>query len=515
MQAEGGPGQGAAVRVVAPGQVGGLPEGLAGAGGVAGAAQRLAQAGQQPGLARRVELPGRLAELQRPPVVAGSVLVGQDGRGLLGGPLAVGDGPGRGRRGELPALVHGPQVVAGELGGSRLRPAAARRLQGGGGLEVEPGPGRRVELAVQDLAEQVMGEPPGAELAGRGDQHPGPGGLAEQGQHRAGGLAGHGGQDLGPEVGTEHRGRLQQPEAGVAEGGQPAQDRIAHPVRDLGGARVGDQQPADLLDEERVAAGAPPHARAQLGVGLAAGDAGEHLGDLGGVEAAQGQGPALGLQPGDRAGQRVAGRHLDVAVGDDQQLGAAAGPPGVEGGQLDRCRVGPVEVVEHDHQRPGPGGLEQGGADGVEVLEPGRGRRRPRRRRRPAPVLEAGVDAERGQGLQPGPERRGALPARPPYHRGTPLLGVVGGRRGQGGLADPGLAGEGDDPAPGGQRGLDQGPQLSQRPVPADQTRRGRDHGTRRSSPDPSGARPRVQQALMASRSWICCTVPSETVSMK
>ena len=493
MQAEGGPGQDAAVRVVGPGQLGGLPEGLAGAGGVTRAAQRLAQAGQQPGPARRVELPGRLAELQRPPVVAGGVLVGQDGRGLLGGPLAVGDGPGRGRRGELPALVDGPQVVAGQLGRSRRRPAAASRLQGGGGLEVEPGPGRRVELAVQDLAEQVVGEPPGPELAGGGDQHPGPGGLAEQGQHGAGGLAGHGGQDLGPQVGTEHRGRLQQPEAGVAEGGQPAQDRVAHPVRDLGGARVGDQQPGDLLDEERVAAGAPLHAGAQLGVGLAAGDAGEHLGDLGGVEAAQGQGPALGLQPGDRGGQRVAGRHLDVAVGDDQQLGAAAGPAGVEGGQLDRCRVGPVEVVEHDHQRPGPGGLEQGGADGVEPLEPGRGRRRRRRRRR-APVLEAGVHAERGQDLQPGPERRGALPAGPPHDRGAPLLGVVGGGRGQGGLADPGLTDEGDEPAPGGQRGLDQGPQLGQRPVPADQTRRGRDHRTRRSSPDPSGASARVSR---------------------
>jgi len=48
VQAERGPGQGRP-RPVAPGQVGGLPEGPAGAGGVARAAQRLAQPGQQPG----------------------------------------------------------------------------------------------------------------------------------------------------------------------------------------------------------------------------------------------------------------------------------------------------------------------------------------------------------------------------------------------------------------------------------------------------------------------------------
>jgi hypothetical protein len=373
---------------------------------------------------------------------------------------------------------------------------------------VEAGPGRRVEPVVEDLPEQVVGEAPGAELVGRADQHPGPGGLTEQGQHRADGLAGDPGQDRRAQVGAEHRGGLQQPDAGVAEAGQPAPDRVAHPVGERGRVQVSDQQPADLLDEERVAAGPVLHAGAELGVGLPPGDPGEQPCHLPGVEAAQRQRPALRRQPGDRAGERVAGRDLDVTVGGDQQLAAAADPPGMEGGQLDRGRVGPVQVVEHQHQRARAGGLEQGGADGVEALEPGRRRGRP-----PWPVAagEDGLDAEGGQRLLPGPERRGALPAGTPGDGGASRLGPVGGRRGQGRLADPGLAGEGDEPAPGRQGGLDQGPQLGEGPVAADETGRGRRHA-------PDGAMTPTpvqgQQALTASRSSIRWTVPSETVSV-
>jgi hypothetical protein len=473
---------------VVPGQVGGLAERLAGAGGVARTAQRLPQADQQPGPALGTELSRGRGQPQRPPVVPGRVLVGQDGRRLLGGQLAVADGSGRLRLRDLPALVDRPQVMAGELGRAHLRPRPARRLQGRGRLQVEPGPGRRVELAVEDLAVQVVGEPPGAELVGRGNQHPGPGGLAELGQHLAHRLAGDPGQDGRAQVGPEHRGRLEQPHARVAEGGEPSLDGVADPVlaaHPYGGrVRVGGQQPRHLLDEERVAAGPPVHARPQLGVGLAAGEPGEHLGDLRGVEAAQRQRLALRLQPGDRAAERVAGSDLDVAVGRDQQLAAAAGPAGVEGGQLDRRRVGPVQVVEDDHQRRPPGGLQQGAAGGVEALEPAGQRGRLAGR---AGVLEAGLDPERGQDLQPGPERRGALPAGAPDDGRAPRLGVVGGGRGQGGLADPGLAGEGHDPAPGRQRGLDQRSQLGERLVAADKRGGGRGHRTRTvRSPTPS-----------------------------
>jgi hypothetical protein len=72
----------------------------------------------------------------------------------------------------------------------------------------------------------------------------------------------------------------------------------------------------------------------------------------------------------------------------------------------------------------------------------------------PQPVAAAavGLEVDRGpeggQDLQPRPERRGALPAGAPDDGGAAGLGVVGGGRGQGGLANPGLAGEGDQPAP-------------------------------------------------------------------
>jgi hypothetical protein len=167
---------------------------------------------------------------------------------------------------------------------------------------------------------------------------------------------------------------------------------------------------------------------------------------------------------------RAAASSWAMASRSAQQLAAAPGPPGVEGRQLHRRRVGPVEVVEHDHQRGRGRGLEQGAADGVEALEPG-----PRGRSGLA-ALEVELDPEGAQGLQPGPERRGALPAGAPDDGRAPRLGVVGGRRGQGGLADPGLAGEGDEPAPGRQRGRDQRLQLGKRLVAADQTSGGRRH---------------------------------------
>ena len=127
------------------------------------------------------------------------------------------------------------------------------------------------------------------------------------------------------------------------------------------------------------------------------------------------------------------------------------------------------------------------------------------------PVLEAGVHAERGQDLQPGPEQRGALPAGPPDDRGAPLLGVVGGGRGQMVLPIPASPVRATSPP---------------REVAASTSAAARPEAGRPTRPEgvgiigPDGPRPlrrkrRGQQALMASRSWIRCTVPSETVSMK
>jgi hypothetical protein len=61
------------------------------------------------------------------------------------------------------------------------------------------------------------------------------------------------------------------------------------------------QQPGDLVNQERVAAGATVHPGPEPVVGPAAGDVGQQPGDLPRVEATQGQWPGLGGQPGQGA----------------------------------------------------------------------------------------------------------------------------------------------------------------------------------------------------------------------
>lgn len=74
-----------------------------------------------------------------------------------------------------------------------------------------------------------MGEPPGAEPVGRADQHPGLGGLTEQGQDGTDRAAGHPGQDGRVQVRAEHGGGRQQPGARLTEGVEPALDRVLGP----------------------------------------------------------------------------------------------------------------------------------------------------------------------------------------------------------------------------------------------------------------------------------------------
>jgi hypothetical protein len=104
----------------------------------------------------------------------------------------VGEAParlagGQGGVADRPLLGAGPDagldragVVAGEL---RQRDGADRvalRLERGRHLEVQPGAGLGTEPLVDRLAEQVVGEPVGAEGLGRPGQDTGPDGLVEQ-----------------------------------------------------------------------------------------------------------------------------------------------------------------------------------------------------------------------------------------------------------------------------------------------------------------------------------------------
>ena len=142
---------------------------------------------------------------------------------------------------------------------------------------------------------------------------------------------------------------------------------------------------------------------------------------------------------------------LLVAIGADEQDPPAVQLAGGELGESKRIRVGPVQILDHDNHGPGPGqGGKEAGRCGKEP-EPGTagggardagglGRCCPAQRlnriRWPGPRLCGGAD-----NLRPWPERRHALGLRAaaPQHQDAPGGRLVGGRRGDGGLADPGL----------------------------------------------------------------------------
>ena len=222
----------------------------------------------------------------------------------------------------------------------RWRPAAA-----GGGTGT---PGRR-----------PGGNAPGGAAPGG----PGPGaapgrpGFRRRRQLDHGALLEHLAGDRGP---FQHRplGLVEPVEAGGEQGLDAGRDPQ---VVEVGGGPVAVQaaQPAlldqggeQLLEEQRVAlgrAGDPPGGR--LGQGHGPGQDGQQLGRLGLAEGFQQQGGGVELAPGP-AGPLL--QELRPGHG-HQQDGGAAAVVGHVVDQVEQARLGPVEVVEHHHQRPPAG----------------------------------------------------------------------------------------------------------------------------------------------------------------
>ena len=115
-----------------------------------------------------------------------------------------------------------------------------------------------------------------------------------------------------------------------------------------------DQGGQQLLEEQRVALGGPGDpAGGLLGQGHRAGQGGQQPGRLGVAEGLQQQGGGVQLAPGP-AGPVL--QELGPGHG-HQQDGGAAAVVGHVLDQVEQARLGPVEVVEHHHQRP-PAGQE-------------------------------------------------------------------------------------------------------------------------------------------------------------
>ena len=165
--------------------------------------------------------------------------------------------------------------------------------------------------------------------------------------------AGGGAGELGDERVARDRRALQQPPRAVAEQRELLAQRRGHVARDLAGAA---ERAGELLQVERVPAALDVHrvggvAVQRLGV-LAAErrqlDAGERPGAVGALE----------------RGQQLL-RDLPRAHRERQQHRRLRWASQQRAEQLERARVGPVQVVEHQHQRLAGGEDAEQVADGL------------------------------------------------------------------------------------------------------------------------------------------------------
>ena len=247
------------------------------------------------------------------------------------------------------------------------------RLERGGDGEVEPAPADGRGVGQQGLADQLVGEGvAGRPALGWRDQ-PGPLGLVEGVEQVAAGLTGHPLDQVELEHPAPHGGREQRPLGGLGQPGQPLPDNHADTGGDLEvldaevapepalvveeHARLG-QVEVDLLGEERVALALGVDAVHEGGRWLLAGQPGHKGRDVGLGQRSQrdtGHQPLadqLVEDPGQRRGR------LDLVVAEgaddhDRHVGQARGQ--VLEQQQGRL-VGPVQVLEDEHQRALGGG---------------------------------------------------------------------------------------------------------------------------------------------------------------
>jgi hypothetical protein len=193
------------------------------------------------------------------------------------------------------------------------------------------------------------------------------------------------------ELAAEDRREYQQAIALVREVGESASDDVADVLRDgkpnlgAGGRRdpLEGEEAHDLADEERIPLGLLVQRRDELGRGdlrRCRLDVGRHV-FLAQPAGRKASGHRLPSDLGQHRGQRLSGNRTDVTVGTEDQDARRAERAGNELKKQERGRVGGVQVVEDEHERPLRGGLPEKTGGGVEEtkarrLRLGRDRRR-------------------------------------------------------------------------------------------------------------------------------------------
>ncbi len=322
-------------------------------------------------------------------------------------------------------------------------------------------------------------------------------------------LGPHFGEQAGIDGVAEERRDGERRAAAVAEPAEPARNHLAHAVRHPARVEVGRgivlarQQLDDLADEERIAVGLAMERLAERDRVAARADGREPVGTVRRQEPAEHEaaGRRFAHDVRERLRERRIMPDLGVAVGGDDQDPRVHQLGRDELEELQRRAIGPVHVVEDDHEpgrlgdrreetaheieEPKPGAirfrvlavrqarqaLAEHGEDVRELAGPRLGSRRDLRvSRLGEPAPERGV---------PRPERRGRpiLPATPPPDGNVARRRVLRERPSQARLADSRLAGEQHDAPTAAERALERGVQLRELALAIDEGDGSRVHG--------------------------------------
>jgi hypothetical protein len=331
------------------------------------------------------------------------------GLGEGGEPQRLGARQGRGR--ERRRQVVGREPVEGELRGGAAGGDRERRigLEGPRQRGVQRAALARQQVVGQRLAHERVAEAVGPGLGVRDDdvvRHR----LAQSGDELVGG---HTGRALEQPVADPRAGDGREAQHGLcwrAQGLDAQHERVGQVGRQALAAGGGRQ----LLGEERVALGAREELVDQARLGPAAEDPGQLRHHLLAREAlerhALDDGGALGL--GHQRAQGMAAVQLVGAVGGEEQDALLARVAHEEGQEVARGAVGPVDVLEDEHERLRLGQAPQQREQQLEDA-PLRGRRL------------------RGGGVELGQQRGEADRARAQLVGAQPAQGADDGREGQ------------------------------------------------------------------------------------
>ncbi len=312
------------------------------------------------------------------------------------------------RPGGLPAGADGgrlPEVLGHDL--RRVVGVADRGDDGLGRAQVQPGATQRRQARGERLAHEGVREP---QRARRGLRH------VEQavGQRRLQRVEAlldlgrrDGADELDVDLAPQHRCRLEEPLRRLRQPCEASGEHVPDPGRDRGcGHRVGpelallDEQPRELGGEERVALRPCVQGSHDVPVDRTAGGLREQLAGLRQGQPAQRQPAGAGSSAQLRQGadERVVTGDLEVAHGGDDQDGGGSEPRCDAGEQVEARGIGPLQVVDEQHQ------ARAAGEQGDRLRDAVRDGRRDRRRRR-AERGRAGIALEHRSG---GPRHRTA-----------------------------------------------------------------------------------------------------------